>query len=94
MDEHGRLHMPGFVGETFAETGVKHEKDLVARSPPKAASPVVKDEFERHADRVRRSYSRREIATRICRWLINGIVVVTILGIGVVVSTAGIGFPA
>lgn len=25
MDVNGRLHMPGFVGETFEETGVKKE---------------------------------------------------------------------
>lgn len=29
MDAHGRLHMPGFVGETFEETGVLKDREAL-----------------------------------------------------------------
>ncbi len=31
MDDYGRLHIPGFVGETFEGTGLKDEIDEEAR---------------------------------------------------------------
>lgn len=41
MDDSGRLHMPGFVGETFEETGVKKFG--------KVASTLITDEVDESA---------------------------------------------
>lgn len=37
MDANGRLHMPGFVGDTFEETGVLQEREAMKREALKAA---------------------------------------------------------
>lgn len=41
MDDRGRLHMPGFVGETFEETGVKKFG--------KVATSIIHDEIDESA---------------------------------------------
>jgi hypothetical protein len=40
MDDSGRLHMPGFVGQTFEETGVtpKHPDDVAAQRAVEGAA--------------------------------------------------------
>lgn len=44
MDDRGRLHMPGFVGETFEQTGVKKFG--------KVASTLITDEIDESARRA------------------------------------------
>lgn len=34
MDANGRLHMPGFVGQTFEETGVEAEQAKAVEDQP------------------------------------------------------------
>ena len=48
MDSQGRLHMPGFVGETFEETGVLKKRPN---------EPVAEN---RHERRRREAIERRE----------------------------------
>lgn len=38
MDDSGRLHMPGFVGKTFTQSGLKDELDEAARAKVEGAA--------------------------------------------------------
>ncbi len=50
MDSMGRLHMPGFVGDTFEETGVLKEREDAGKAPAD----------NRHERRRQEAIQRRE----------------------------------
>lgn len=58
MDAHGRLHMPGFVGETFEETGLTEEvREAEARG---AAKDGMNRKMRRAAEKMARQQDRRQ----------------------------------
>jgi hypothetical protein len=59
MDTEGRLHMPGFVGMTYKENGLKDPEDEIARQAVEGAE--LHGAIELGANRR----SRRKIATEL-----------------------------